>query len=96
MVMTVCQKKATKKPKKEPKKRVKVVKKKWSETEESAIMSDPHLQKALKTMHPPNTDECLQAKSKHQCLQNRSVSQIKSKVWNIIQREKKGINRAEH
>lgn len=62
---------------------------KWSKNEENAVMNDKLLKRAFNTMHPPSTKDCLHAKANNKSLQNRTVVQIKSKVWNIIQKNKK-------
>ncbi|XP_071840335.1 uncharacterized protein [Apostichopus japonicus] len=72
-----------------PTKRVKISKTMWTKEEETAVINDPCLRKAINAMHPPVSKDCLQAKLKNSCLKRRSIVQIKSKVWNIIQKNKR-------
>ncbi|XP_071828561.1 uncharacterized protein [Apostichopus japonicus] len=78
------------------KKRVISSRTKWSKHEETAVMNDPQLKKAIKTMHPPAYKACHDARENNACLQNRSITQIKSKVWNIIQKKSKAQLQKEH
>lgn len=61
----------------------------WSKEEERAIYNDPDCSTAIQNMYPPSFKTCAKVKATHPCLKDRTIVQIKSKVWNAVQKKKK-------
>lgn len=62
---------------------------KWSPEEEQALSNDEQVSVCIRMGHPPNAEICQKVKDSNPCLSLRSIVQIKSKVWNLIQRERR-------
>ncbi|XP_041466027.1 uncharacterized protein LOC121416603 [Lytechinus variegatus] len=60
----------------------------WSKEEEKAVFSHPDCSSAIANMCPPSFATCARIKDKSNCLKDRSIIQIKSKIWNAILKEK--------
>lgn len=59
----------------------------WTKEEEEAILQDDQISICIRSGHPPNTKMCQHVKVMNQCLSERSIVQIKSKAWNLIQKQ---------